>query len=92
MKTNQLLKTFTSTLRTNENNELEIQSLPDPKINIRTSDNIPNLRDGLNSYMAKITSNEIIIKPVDKRPIVVVMTAKCYWVISQSHLNNTKYY
>ena len=82
MKTNQLLKTFTSTPRTNENKELEIQSLPDTKINIsRTSDNIPNLRDGLNALMTKIRSNEIIIKPVNKGSIVLVMTAKYYWVI-----------
>ena len=55
MKTNQLLKTFTSTPRTNENKELEIQSLPGTKS--RTSDNIPNLRDGLNALMTKIRSN-----------------------------------
>ena len=49
------------------------------KINIkRTSDNIPNLRDGLNSLMTKIRSNEIIIKTADKGSIVFVMSPEYY--------------
>ena len=64
-----------------------------PKINIkRTSDNIPNLRDGLNSLMTKIRSNEIIIKPADKGSIVVVMSSEYYWTMCQSHLKNEQYY
>ena len=64
-----------------------------PKINIkRASDNIPNLRDGLNSLMTKIRSNEIIIKPADKVSIVVVMSSEYYWTMCQSHLKNEQYY
>ena len=48
------------------NQELETicKNLSEIKNNIkRTSDNTPNLRDGLNLLMTKIRSNEIIIKP-----------------------------
>ena len=66
----------TFTQKNNENQELETicKNFSGIKINIkRTSDNIPNLRDGLNSLMTKIRSNEFIIKPADKGSIVVVM-------------------
>ena len=64
--------------------------MSETKINIkRTSDNIPNLRDGLNSLMTKIRSNEII-KPADKGS-VVVMSSEYYWILCQSHLNNEQY-
>ena len=79
----------------NENRELEAISkyLSETKINIkRTSNNIPNLRDGLNSLMTKIGSNEIIMKPADKVSIVVFMSSEYYWAICQSHLNNEQYY
>ena len=67
--------------------------MSETKINIkRISDNIPNLRDGLNSLMTKIRSNEIIIKPADKGSIVVVMSSEYYWTMCQSHLNNEQYY
>ena len=59
----------TFTQKNNENQELETicKNFSGIKINIkRTSDNIPNLRDGLNSLMTKISSNEFIIKPADK--------------------------
>ena len=63
------------------------------KINIKIiSDNIASLRDGLNSLMTKIKSNEIIIKPADKVSIVVVMSSEYYWIMCQSHLNNEEYY
>ena len=63
------------------------------KINVkRNSDYIPNSRDGLNSVMTKIKSNEIIIKPADKGSIVVVMSSEYYWTMCQSHLNNEQYY
>ena len=63
------------------------------KINIKIiSDNIAILRDGLNSLMTKIESNEIIIKPADKVSIVVVMSSEYYWIMCQSHLNNEEYY
>ena len=45
---------------------------------VRISDNIPNLRDGLNSLMTKIRSNKIIIKPEDNGSIVVVMIPEYY--------------
>ena len=61
----------------------EILCLGETKINLkRISDNIPNLRDGLNSLMTKIRSNKIIIKPADKGSIVVVMTSEYYWTIT----------
>ena len=40
---------------------------------------MPNLRDRLTSLMRNITSNEIIIKPADKRSIVVVMMPEYFW-------------
>ena len=85
----------TFTQKNNENQELETicKNFSGIKINIkRTSDNIPNLRDGLNSLMTKIRSNEIIIKPADKGAIVVVMSSEYYWTMCQSHLNNEQYY
>ena len=51
-----------------------------------------NLRDGINSPLMKIRSNEIIIKPADNGSIVVVMMPKYYWTMCQSHLNNEQYY
>ena len=67
--------------------------MSETKINIKkSSDNIPNLRDGLNSLMTKIRSNEIGIKPADKASIVVVMSSQYYWTMCQSHLNNEQYY
>ena len=93
MKTNQLLKANIHLLqKNNENQELETtcKNLSKTKINIkRSSDNIPNLRDGLNSLMTKIRSNEII-KPADKGS-VVVMSSEYYWTLCQSHLNNEQY-
>ena len=66
--------------------------MADTKINIkRISDNIPKLRDELNSLMTKIRSNKILIKPADKGSIVV-MSSECYWAMCQSHLNNGQYY
>ena len=57
--------------------------MSEAKINIkRTSDSIPNLRDGLNSLMTKIRSDEIIIKSADKGSIVVVMSSEYYWTMS----------
>ena len=67
-----------------------MQNLSKTKINIkRISNNIPNLRDGLNSLMTKTRSNEII-KPADKGS-VVVMSSEYYWTLCQSHLNNEQY-
>ena len=64
------------------------KNLLERKINTKKiSDNIPNLRDGLNSLMTKITSNEIIIIPADKGS-AVVMSSEYYWTMCQSHLNN----
>ena len=71
----------TFTPKNNENQELETicKNLSEIKIYIkRTSDNIPNLRDGLNSLMTKIRSNEIIIKPANKGSIVVLMSSEYY--------------
>ena len=65
------------TPKNNENQELETicKTLSETEINIKkVSDNILNLRDGLNSLMTKIRSNEIIIKLGDKESIVVIMT------------------
>ena len=67
------------TPKSNEHQELETtcKNLSEIKINIkRTSDNIHNLRDGLNSLMTKIRWNEIIIKPGDKGSIAVVMSSE----------------
>ena len=83
------------TPKNNENQELEAicKNWSETKINIkRNSENIPNLRNGLNSLMTKIRSNEIIIKPADKGSIVVVMSSEYYWTMCQSHLNNERYY
>ena len=67
--------------------------MSETKINIkRTSDNISNLRDGLNSLKTKIRSNDIIIKPADKGSVVVVMSSEYYWTMCQSYLNNELYY
>ena len=74
----------TFTPKNNENQELETicKNLSEIKIYIkRTSDNIPNLRDGLNSLMTKIRSNEIIIKPANKGSIVVLMSSDYYWIM-----------
>ena len=85
----------TFTPKNHENQELETicKNLSETKINIkRISDNIPNLRDGLNSLMTKIRLHEIIIKPANKGSIVVVTTPEYYWTMWQSHLNNEQYY
>ena len=67
--------------------------MSETNINIkRTSDNIPNLRDGLNSLMTKIRSKKIMIKPADKRSIVAVMSSEYYWTMCQSHLSNEQYH
>ena len=67
--------------------------MSETKINIkRISDNLPNLRDGSNSLITKIRSNEIIIKPADKGSIVVLMSSEYYWTMYQSHLNSEQYY
>ena len=71
----------TFTPKNNENQELETicKNVSEIKINVkRNSDYIPNSRDGLNSVMTKIKSNEIIIKPADKGSIVVVMSSNAY--------------
>ena len=89
MNTNQLLKTNLHLhQKNNESHELEAicKNLPETKINIkRIPDNIPNIRDILNSLMTKIRSNEILIKPADKGSIVVVMSSEYYWAMCQSH-------
>ena len=85
----------TFTPKNNKNQELEAicKNLSETKSNIkRISDNMPNLRDGLNSLITKIRLNEIIIKPADKGSIVVVMSSEYYWTMCQSHLNNEQYY
>ena len=85
----------TFTPKNNENQELETicKNVSEIKINVkRNSDYIPNSRDGLNSLMTKIKSNEIIIKPADKVSIVVVMSSEYYWTMCQSRLNNEQYY
>lgn len=69
-------KALTSTPKTNKSQELEYicKILSETKIKIkRTSDNIPNVRDRLNSLNTQIRSNEIIIKPAGERFIVVVI-------------------
>ena len=69
------------------------KNLSETKINIkRISDNIPNLRDILYSFMTKIRSNKIIIKTADKGSIAVFMSTEYYWTMCQSHLNNEQYY
>ena len=69
------------------------KKLSETKINVKeTSDNISNLRDGLDSFITKIRSNEIIVKPADKGSIVVIMKAEFCWAVCQSHLNNEQYY
>ena len=87
---------YAFTPKNNENQELEAicKILSETKINIKSiSDNIPNLRDELNSLMTKIRSNEIIINPADKGSIVVVISSEYYyWTMCQSHLNNEQYY
>ena len=35
-----------------------------------------NLREGLELLLEKVTTNKIIIKPADKRSIIVVMTPR----------------
>ena len=89
MNTNQLLKASLHLhQKNNESRELEAicKNLPETKINIkRIPDNIPNIRDILNSLMTKIRSNEILIKPADKGSIVVVMSSEYYWAMCQSH-------
>ena len=69
------------------------KKLSETKINVEgTSDNISNLRDGLDPFITKIRSNEIIIKPADEGSIVVIMTPEFCWTVCQSHLNNEQYY
>ena len=89
MNTNQLLKTNLHLHQNNnESQELEAicKNLSETKTNIkRIPDNIPNIRDILNSLMTKIRSNEILIKPTDKGFIVVVMSSEYYWTMCQSH-------
>ena len=41
--------------------------------------------------MTKIRSNEVVIKPADKKSIVAVITSKYYWTMCQPHLNNEQY-
>ena len=70
-------KASTSTPKPNESQDLETicKNFLETKFTIkRSSDNIPNLRDGLNLLITKIKPNEIIIKPVDKGSMVVLMT------------------
>ena len=89
MNTNQLLKTNLHLhQKSNESQELEAicKNLSETKTNMkRIPDNIPNIRDILNSLMTKIRSNEILIKPADKGFIVVVMSSEYYWAMCQSH-------
>ena len=85
----------TLTPKPNENQELEAicKNLSKTKINVKgTSDNIPKLRDGLDSLMRKIRSNKSIIKPADKGSVVVAMTPEYYWTICQSYLDNEQFY
>ena len=79
MNTNQLLKTNLHLhQKNNESQELEAicKNLSETKTNMkRIPDNIPNIRDILNSLMTKIRSNEILIKPADIGSKVVVMSS-----------------
>ena len=64
-----------------ENQELEAicKNLSETKINIKIiPDNIPKLRDILNSLMTNIRSNQILIKTADKGSIVVAMSSEYY--------------
>ena len=89
MNTNQLLKTNLHLhQKNNESQELAAicKNLSETKTNMkRIPDNIPSIRDILNSLMTKIRSNEILIKPADKGFIVVVMSSEYYWAMCQSH-------
>ena len=72
------------TPKNNENQESEpiCKNLSETKTNKkRISDNITNLRDGLNSLMTKIRLHEIIIKPAHKRSIVVVRKPDYDWTM-----------
>ena len=63
----------------NEHQELEkiCKLIEHTPINIRNSkDNLMNLREGLKLLLEKVTTNKIIIKPADKRSIIVVMTPR----------------
>ena len=63
----------------NEHQELEniCKQIEHTPINIRKSkDNLMNLREGLELLLEKVNTNKIIIKPADKRSIIVVMTPR----------------
>ena len=96
MKTNQLLKMnllLLQKIMKIKNSKLYAKTYQKQKLTKkRTSDNIHNLRDGLNSLMTKIRSNEIIIKPVVKGRILVVISSEYYWTMCKSHLNDEQYY
>ena len=78
--------------KTNKNHKLETicKNFSETKINIqRISDNIHNLRDGLNLLMKKLDK---IIKTADKGSVVVVLMPKCKMRKCQLHSNNENYY
>ena len=79
MKTNQLSKTHLYLHQKLTKSRIRNHKQKQKK----TLGNIPNLRDGLNSFMTKI-----ITKPADKGSIVVITTPEFYWKMCQSHLNN----
>ena len=51
-----------------------------------------NLRKGLELLLEKINTNKIIIKPADKRSIIVVMKPKDYWNMCYRQLSDTTFY
>ena len=73
--------TSTFTPKPNENQELEkiCKTLSETEIKMKkTTDDVSRLRNGLNLLIKRITENEIVIKPADKRSIITVMSPEFY--------------
>ena len=79
----------------NEDHELETICSKLERLNISTRnirDNIRNERAGLSSLIERVNSGEIVIKPADKRSIVVIMDSNYYYDMCIRHLHDTNYY
>ena len=58
----------------------------------KTTDNISSLRNGLNSLTKRITEDETVIKPADKRSIITVMSPEFYLNMYELNLRHEGYF